>query len=306
MDYAENYTCKSQDEVQLAHWNQAQVTLNTSVSWFRNQIIPHVIISDTRQHNKSTVVPFTYQILSNTPDEVKHIKIWTDGPASEFKSQYVMASMPMLSAKHNVKLSWNFSATSHSKRPIDGVGATLKRQVMEKVQTRKCIINNASGFFNAVQGSNIKVAMINSTELEKYANDYLEKLFGNATLIQDISGYHFLETTDNGYVTKRYSSFINKSTATEVGENSKEVKIQAKVGCWYAFYLEKYQYWYIGMVLEICNERLTPLKVDFLQQLSQNANLFDSKEEILNVPVNSIFYALHNHLSPYRPLEQVL
>ena len=51
------------------------------------------------------------------------------------------------------------------------------------------------------------------------------------------------------------------------------------------------------MVLEICSERLTPLKVDFLQQLSQNANLFDSKEEILNVPTNSIFYALHNDLS---------
>ena len=29
--------------------------------------------------------------------------------------------------------------------------------------------------------------MINSTELEKYAKDYLEKLFGNATLIQGIS-----------------------------------------------------------------------------------------------------------------------
>ena len=38
---------------------------------------------------------------------------------------------------------------------------------------------------------------------------------------------------------KRYSSFIiNESTATEVEENSKEVKIQAKVGCWYAFYLK--------------------------------------------------------------------
>ena len=49
------------------------------------------------------MVPFTNQILSNTPDEVKHIKIWTDGPASQFKNQYVMASMPMLSPKHNVK-----------------------------------------------------------------------------------------------------------------------------------------------------------------------------------------------------------
>ena len=71
---------------------------------------------------------------------------------------------------------------------------------MEKVQTRKYVINNVSEFFDAVQGSNIKVTIINTTELEKYA--------------------------DNGYVTKRYSSFIiNESTATEVEENSKEVKI---------------------------------------------------------------------------------
>ena len=55
----------------------------------------------------------------------------------------------------------------------------------------KCVINNASEFFIAVQGNNIKVTMINSTELEKYAKDYLEKLFGNATPIQGISVYHF-------------------------------------------------------------------------------------------------------------------
>ena len=37
-----------------------------------------------------------------------------------------------------------------------------------------------------------------------------------------MSAYHFLEPTDNGYVTKRYSSFIiNESTATEVEENRK-------------------------------------------------------------------------------------
>ena len=91
---------------------------------------------------------------------------------------------------------------------------------------------------------------------------------------------------------------IIESTAIEVEENRKEVKIQAKVGCWFTFYLEKYQYWYIGMVLETCNERLTPLKVDFLQHLSQNANLFGSREEILNAPPNSIFYPLHNDPSP--------
>ena len=105
MDYAKNHICRAQDELQSAHWNQSQVTLYTFVLWFRNQIIPDILISYTHQHNKSTVVPFTDQILSNTPDEVKHIKIWADGLASQFKKQYVMASMPMLSANHNVKLS---------------------------------------------------------------------------------------------------------------------------------------------------------------------------------------------------------
>ena len=43
IDYAKNYTCRAQDEVQSAHWNQGQVKLLTSISWFRGQIHPHVV-----------------------------------------------------------------------------------------------------------------------------------------------------------------------------------------------------------------------------------------------------------------------
>ena len=38
---------------------------------------------------------------------------------------------------------------------------------------------------------------------------------------------------------------------------------QVKVGNWYAFFLEKYQYWYIGLVLEVQSK--DQVKVDFLQ-----------------------------------------
>ena len=48
-----------------------------------------------------------------------------------------MASMNMLSKKHNLSLTWNFSATSHGKGPVDGVSTTLKRQAMKKIQTCK-------------------------------------------------------------------------------------------------------------------------------------------------------------------------
>ena len=89
--------------------------------------------------------------------------------------------------------------------------------------SRRCLLNI---YLLAQKGALLKIKLINSTELEKYAKDYLEKLFGNATPILGISAYHFLEPTNNGYVMKRYSSFIiNESAATEVQENKKEVKI---------------------------------------------------------------------------------
>ena len=50
MDYAENYSCSAQDEVQSAHWNQAQVTLYTSVSWFRDK---NSFTCDHKRYTKS-------------------------------------------------------------------------------------------------------------------------------------------------------------------------------------------------------------------------------------------------------------
>ena len=113
-----------------------------------------------------------------------------------------MASVNMLSKKYNVKLSWNFSATSHGKGPVDGAGATLKRHAMEKVQTHKVTINNVDEFYQAIRDSNIKVTLINTTELQIYSNKYLETLFSNSA---PIPGFHFVQPSESGYITKRYS-----------------------------------------------------------------------------------------------------
>ena len=55
--------------------------------------------------------------------------------------------MNMLSKKHNASLTWNFSATSYGNGTVDTVGATLKRKAMEKVQTRKVVVDNADEFY---------------------------------------------------------------------------------------------------------------------------------------------------------------
>ena len=101
----------------------------------------------------------------------------------------MMKLMKTLSKKHNVKLSWNFSATSQGKDPVDGVGATLKRHAMEKVQIRKVTINIADEFYQAARDNNIKVTLANTTELQKYSNRYLETLFRKSTSIPGITAF---------------------------------------------------------------------------------------------------------------------
>ena len=56
------------------------------------------------------------------------------------------AERSMMLNKYDVKLTWNFSATSHGKGTVDEVGATLEKYATKKVIKRKCVINNAEEF----------------------------------------------------------------------------------------------------------------------------------------------------------------
>ena len=93
MDFAENYTCSSQDKVQSAHWNQAQITLYTSVMWSQETIKSHVIIGDYMSHDKTAVVVFVDELLSTVRGEVKSVKIWSNCHASQFNNRFIMSAL---------------------------------------------------------------------------------------------------------------------------------------------------------------------------------------------------------------------
>ena len=102
-----------------------------------------------------------------------------------------------------------------------------------------------------------------------------------------------------GYITKKYTSQsliadVEQKDDSEIVEGERNTDtltpMELIVGHWYAFFLEKYQYWFIGIVLE--NQGEGQVKVDFLQQLSQSKNCFDSKDEVEIVPSASAFYEI--------------
>ena len=71
MDFAENYLCRAQDEVQPAHWNQNEVTLFTIVSWMKGNIVSHVVVSDFMEQSKTYVTIVLDEILEHFPPNIE-------------------------------------------------------------------------------------------------------------------------------------------------------------------------------------------------------------------------------------------
>ena len=70
VDFAENFSCKYQGEVQSAHWSQDQVTLFTVAIWTKSGdknscFESHVIVSDDLKHDKTTVAVCVCKVVND-------------------------------------------------------------------------------------------------------------------------------------------------------------------------------------------------------------------------------------------------
>lgn len=57
IDFAENYMCVAQYEVQSFHWVQPQVSLYTISAWYNGKHYPFVIVSEGLDHSKRGIIP---------------------------------------------------------------------------------------------------------------------------------------------------------------------------------------------------------------------------------------------------------
>ncbi|KAK6167828.1 hypothetical protein SNE40_021766 [Patella caerulea] len=97
MDFAENYNCKSVEEIQSAYWNQTSVTLHPVVAYYRNTIgemchTSYVVVSDELGHSSTTVHAFLDILIPEIklidPD-VDIIHYWTDSPTSQYRNKQI-------------------------------------------------------------------------------------------------------------------------------------------------------------------------------------------------------------------------
>ena len=65
VDFAENFTTKTQIEIQSAYWAYNQVTLFTACAWEQGGTHPMVIVSDYLQHRKFALNVFLQFIMQH-------------------------------------------------------------------------------------------------------------------------------------------------------------------------------------------------------------------------------------------------
>lgn len=184
-------------------------------------------------------------LLGYLPDKVHvtSISIWSDGPASQFKNRFVAAALDTLQEAHKIHIEWNFFSTSHGKGPVDGIGGSAKRFVMQKVRNRQNAVTNASSFVAAASTmENVCVTEVSSMEITRRNEKLnLKDVFSQATPITAIAKMHFLKVVNDEVVshilTKDNTDRVdNEDVVTQGSDKSIEV------GDWYIVQYEGKQF----------------------------------------------------------------
>ena len=227
IDFAENYTCYQQDEIQAAHWSQDQVTLFTVAIWSQSKessFASHVIVSDDLSHDKKSVAVFIDKILKEVKEcnpGLKVVHIFSDGPSSQFKNRYIVSFLKAYHQKTGVKILWHYFATSHGKGVVDGIGGTVKRMVWNEVSTRKVAsVTNAESFASVAKQccQSTKVAFITKKDIEKASRILqLDDIFKNAKAFPGISKLHCLEVHNSSKKNTTIKSRLYSSQDTSSG-----------------------------------------------------------------------------------------
>lgn len=152
MDFAENYTCASMEEVQSAYWNTGMVSLHTMVAYFPGDRAPRILqsyvtVSDVISHNAIAVYVILKKIIPIIKEDYsvnKKPHYLTDSPTSQYRTKQFFKFL--LTIKHEtdfgMQAQWNFLESGHGKGPCDGLGARVKRAADMAIKQRKATIQD--------------------------------------------------------------------------------------------------------------------------------------------------------------------
>lgn len=156
VDFAENFKCISQNEVQSAYLNQHAIAIFTVVIWAGDRKFSKVCVSDDTSHSKFCVLLYLHEIIEELKIELprlKAVKMFSDGCAGQFKNRWILSLVLFAKDFFGVDLTWQFFAPGHGKEAVDGIGGSVKRAVYQRIMTGKNQVYSADAFDKCLKES---------------------------------------------------------------------------------------------------------------------------------------------------------
>lgn len=215
-DFAENYAFVAQNAAQSFHWNNDQVTIFTTVIYYKEvDELKHrslAILSDNLNHDTVAVYEFQKIITNHLKENFKATKIFyfTDGAPQHFKNKYNFANLLNHKNEFGIAAEWHFHASAHGKGPCDGIGGNLKRLAARaslQASSKNQILTVAALYQWAKE--NLKETLIFFSPKINHTKtaEALKSRFASAKTIPGTLKYHFIMPLEESkWLLKTHSS----------------------------------------------------------------------------------------------------
>jgi hypothetical protein len=177
-------------------------------------------VSDEMHHDKIAVHAFLKKIITwlneNVP-ELRHLNIFSDGAASQFKQKYNLCNLTFFNETFGIDVAWHFFASGHGKGACDGIGATIKRSVWLRVKTGKFQVTNAEEFYNCALriDSTVNVFFLSSENIRQDYTSLCVRWDGIKT-IPGTQTFHCFAPVSPNVVMARHFSADSRQTKVHI------------------------------------------------------------------------------------------
>ena len=152
MDFAENYSCVSLEEIQSAYWNATAISLHTMVVYSNSngnstRVQSYVAVSDVMSHNASSVYTILKKLgslLKKEHPNLQAIHYLSDSPTSQYRNKTMFQFVSMHEEEFAIKAWWSYLESGHGTGLCDGLGASVKRSADNAVKQGKASIQSAA------------------------------------------------------------------------------------------------------------------------------------------------------------------
>ena len=232
LDFAENYACIAQDEIQAGHWTHDQATVHPIVATFQcpTCAAPHVInhslvfISDDRNHDYHAVHHFVQQsvdFLRQGSIPIRKIVRFSDGCAAQYKCRGAFHDI----ANSDVPTEHHYYGARHGKGKSDGESACVKRRASTAVKNGTDTIPDAEALFKYLK-RNATIGNLHNGSCTSYRRTMLWVPVGQINRdrpspdhpVKDTRKLHSVKYVNKGTIATRLLSCFCSACVCGIGE----------------------------------------------------------------------------------------